>query len=126
MLLNMQSSVLPNVWRYVTFDNIIELASSLEAKPLSDSPNSANQVALFRRRSLSVEGLDVKRTFVDWRKAFTIMALMSGKLPTQADIDSYCSKLRAQQEAAEDGLISKQAFAKVSTQANHLTLLRLF
>ena len=36
MLLNLQQGILPNVWRYVPFDHVIQLARRLEAKPLSD------------------------------------------------------------------------------------------
>ena len=40
-------------------------------------------------------GFDEGRSFMDWRKAILIFALMSGKLPSHADKMSYFSKLRA-------------------------------
>ena len=50
-LLNIQQDVLPNVWRYVSFDNVQELAQRLIAQPLTDSPHG-DSVQLFKRRSV--------------------------------------------------------------------------
>ena len=64
---------------------MFSLAQRLEAKPLSDNPNSqAGLVKLFRRKSLSLGNKDEEmRIFVDWRRAFLMFALMSGALPTE-------------------------------------------
>ena len=52
ILLNMQAqpSVLPNVWRYVPFDAVINLASKLEAQPLTDSMSDPKSLNLFKRK----------------------------------------------------------------------------
>ena len=108
----MQANCLPNLWRYVTFDNVIDLTSRLSAKPLTDSPNAP--VKLFRRKSVSIDGVDAIRSFIDWRKAFTILVLMAGQLPSTEEVQGYCSKLRAQVTISEDGLLTKDAFVNVS------------
>ena len=94
MLLNMQQGVLPNVWRYVPFDAVIELAIRLDAKPLSDSSDDHTQVRLFRRKSTSADGSDEVRHFLNWRRAFLILVLMAGKIPTNAEKQTYFAKLR--------------------------------
>ena len=114
ILVNMQSCVLPNVWRYVPFDAVIMLASRLEAKPLTDTPGGSSQVKLFRRRSLSLDGPGTERSFMNWRKAFMIFVLMAGRLPCSADLQSYESRLRAQLAVSFNGLLSKNSFIKVS------------
>lgn len=79
MIVNLQQGILPNVWRYVPFDSVISLAARLEAKPLSDGPQGGNSpIKLFRRRSLSVDGVQTERSFMNWRRAFAIFALMAG------------------------------------------------
>ena len=103
ILLNMQAqpSVLPNVWRYVSFDAVINLASKLEAQPLTDSMSDPKSLNLFKRKQQSTEfaeGAAGTRKFVDWRKAFLIFALMAGRIPTEADIQDYITILREKAE----------------------------
>jgi len=85
LLKNMQADILPNVWRFVSFEAVIELSRHLEAKPLTDDPNAvAASSKLFQRKSLSGTQNDVVRCYVDWRKAFTIFSLMAGQVPSEA------------------------------------------
>ena len=115
LLGDMQAGVLPNMWRFVSFEQVIELSHFLEAKPITDNPNSAISLKLFRRRSTTQQDVDdIARTFVDWRKAFVILSLMSGKIPTEDEKQSYYSKLRAKRAVSDDGLLSESAFVKVS------------
>ena len=114
MLINLQQGVLPNVWRFVPFDAVITLARRLESKPLSDNSNGSPQVKLFNQRRNSGSDFDEKRTFMDWRRAFTILCLIAGKLPNEDELESYKSKLRAQAMANEEGVVTKKAFIKVS------------
>ena len=60
LLLDMQQSVLPNVWRYILYDAVDSLTFRLEAKPLSDSPDQANNMQLFRRKSVSTDNMDAQ------------------------------------------------------------------
>jgi hypothetical protein len=100
------------VWRFVSFEAVIELSQHLEAKPLTDDPNAVAK--LFQRKSLSRRENDVVRCYVDWRKAFTIFVLMAGQMPSEAQKQTYYSKLRAKRESSENGLLSKEAFVSVS------------
>ena len=78
-LLNIQSNMLPNVWSFIPFESIQELANKLGAKPLTDVPGE-NLSPLFKRSNIAKR--EEARKFMDWRKAFVVFALMSGKLPT--------------------------------------------
>lgn len=83
MLINLQQGMLPNVWRFVPFDAVITLARMLESKPLSDNSNGSPQVKLFnQRRHSGAEDFDEKRIFMDWRRAFAILCLIAGRLPS--------------------------------------------
>ena len=62
------------------FGNIQELVERLSASPLTDSPDGGSQVKLFRRGS--TDALNRDRKFLDWRKAFVILALIAGQIPT--------------------------------------------
>ena len=110
-LLNIQQEVLPNVWRYVSFENLEALAERFVAKPLTDSPNG-DQVQMFRRRS--VEGNNQDRKFMDWRKAFVVLALMAGKIPSGEQKQAYFNNLRAKQTICEGGILTKEAFVKIN------------
>ena len=120
MLLNLQQGVLPNVWRYVPFDHVIQLARRLEAKPLSDQGSGSPQVKLFNQGKQSTSDLDQKRTFIDWRRAFAIFALIAGKLPTSEELEAYKSKLRAKQTVSEEGILTKKAFVAVSEHTSDI------
>jgi len=109
LLKNMQANILPNVWRFVSFEAVIELSQRLEAKPLTDNPNAPSS-KLFQRKSQSMSEMDVVRIYVDWRKAFTIFALMAGQVPSEAQKQAYYSKLRAKRQSSENGLLSLEAF----------------
>ena len=52
---------------------------------------------------------------MDWRKAFTILALVAGVLPTGEELQAYVTKLRAQKKVADHGLVTKDIFTKVSS-----------
>ena len=106
MVLNMQQRVLPSVWKYISYDSIIDLADAFQTKPLSDNPNEA-AAALFRRKSLSQEDIGSSRVFMDWRKAFVVLALMAGRLPSSEELQGYYDKLRAEQKVSDNGLVSK-------------------
>ena len=60
------------------------------------------------------EGAAGTRKFVDWRKAFLIFALMGGRIPTEADVQEYITRLREKAEKSRDGQLDKAAFVKVS------------
>ena len=132
MLLNLQQGVLPNVWRYVPFDHVIQLARRLEAKPLSDQGSGSPQVKLFNQGKQSQSELtDEKRTFMDWRRAFAILALIAGRLPTSEELQTFKNKLRAKQQASQEGIVTKKAFISVSyffsvlrTSFNFISLFR--
>ena len=68
---------------------------------------------MFRRRSLSSDASE-DRNFMDWRKVITILAIVAGQLPTNADIQAYESQIRAKAEVSEGGLLQKDSFIKVS------------
>ena len=78
----------------MSFESVQELAERLAAKTLTDSPNG-DQVQLFKSRSAA--GNEQERKFMDWRKAFVVLALMAGKIPSNAQKQSYFNKLRAKQ-----------------------------
>ena len=101
MLLNMQQNILPNVWRYVPFDAVLDLAARLEAQPLTDSPNATAGFKLYKRKSVEGDD-DMERKFMDWRRAFVVLALMAGRLPTASEKQSYYSKLRAKAAVCEN------------------------
>ena len=103
---------MPNVWRYVPFDTIIEMTARLAASPLSDSPDAAANVQLFRRNS-SIDGSLEVRKFIDWRKAFTILVLMSGKIPTYEELNAYYGKLRAVKSASANQVMTKADFVGI-------------
>ena len=112
---DIQANILPNMWRFVSFEQVIELTQFLEAKPITDNPNSALSLKLFRRRSTNQADVDeIARVFVDWRKAFVILALMAGNIPTEEDKQTYYSKLRARRSISDTGLLDEKAFVKVS------------
>jgi len=129
LLKNMQANILPNVWRFVSFEAVIELSQRLEAKPLTDDPNAVVASSkLFQRKSLSMRENNVVRCYVDWRKAFTIFALMAGQVPSEAQKQTYFSKLRAKRLSSENGLLTKEAFisvSQISLFANFLYSFRL-
>ena len=129
MLLNMQKNVLPNVWRFVPFDTIIDMASKLEAQPLTDSPNASANFKMYKnsaKGSGQGDSEETERKFLDWRKAFVILALMAGKIPTSEEKESYFSKLRAKLSVSEDNLLKKNAFVSVSIpNHNYLFLAHL-
>ena len=79
IIVNMQAGLLPNAWRFVSFDSIKLLLRKFYASPLSDTATQTGQVALFRRHSS--KGL-VDREYVSWRMIFTFLLLISGPLPT--------------------------------------------
>jgi len=83
------------VWRYIPFDSVILLARRLEAKPPSDNSNGSPQVKLFGQGRNNSTDLDAQRTFMDWRRAFTILALIAGRLPSEEELEAYKNKLRA-------------------------------
>ena len=92
-----QPSVLPNVWRFVSFDAVTSLATKLEATALSDNMSDRGSRQLFKRNNQSMEfteGSAGVRKFMDWRKAFLIFALMAGQLPTENDKQVYFEKLQ--------------------------------
>ena len=109
--------MLPSVWKYVSYEYIIELADNFQAKPLTDNPNETQQ-ALFRRKSVSQEDISTSRVFMDWRKAFVVFALMAGKLPSAEELQAYYDRLRAEHNAADSGLVTKEAFINVSIIVN--------
>ena len=74
------------------FGHVQELVERLVAIPLTDSPDGA-QVKLFKQRSM--DGYSQERKFLDWRKAFVILALMAGQIPTHEQKQAYYGKLRA-------------------------------
>lgn len=104
--------MLPSVWKYVSYEYIIELADNFQAKPLTDNPNETQQ-ALFRRKSVSQEDISTSRVFMDWRKAFVVFALMAGKLPSAEELQAYYDRLRAEHNAADSGLVTKEAFINI-------------
>ena len=61
----------------------------MAAVPISDSYDKGGAATnLFRRKSLSVD-LDIDRRFVDWRKIFLAIALMSAPFPTKAQKQEF-------------------------------------
>lgn len=95
----------------MSFENLEALAERFVAKPLTDSPNG-DQVQMFRRRS--VEGNNQDRKFMDWRKAFVVLALMAGKIPSGEQKQAYFNNLRAKQTICEGGILTKEAFVKIN------------
>ena len=73
--------MLPNMWRYVSFDSIKQLLLKFKAVPMADTAASAGQVAVFRRHSSYSM---TAREFVDWRKVFMFLLLNSTPFPTKA------------------------------------------
>lgn len=67
--------------------------------------------------------MEDRRTFMDWRRAFTILCLIAGRLPNDDELESYKSKLRAQATTNNEGVVTRKAFIKVSKIDNHLTKL---
>ena len=108
-LINIQQNILPNVWRFVPFGNLQDLAEQLAAQPLTDSPDGA-QVKLFKQRSMESSE---DRKFIDWRKAFVILVLMAGPIPTNDQKQTYYSNLRAKQTLCDGQNLTKQAFIKM-------------
>ena len=80
--------------------------------PLSDENDedaTKNQTLLFRRKSVSKE-FEFDRRFVDWRKGFLTLALMSAPLPTKHQKDEYINLI-----TKDDGsLMQSVEFVKVS------------
>ena len=109
IVVNMQAGVLPNTWRFISFESIKELINRFKATPMSDNANQTGQVALFRRRSSP--GIN-EREFIDWRKVFTVLLLISGPCPTNNQKREYFQQLR--ESADEAGLLSLHRFLKVS------------
>ncbi len=107
--------MLPNLWRFVSYDAFDSLTYRLEAKPLTDNPDQSNNMQLFRRKSVSTDNIgEAKRVFIDWRKAFVICALVSSRLPSEQELHGYFNKLRACLAVAENGNLKKSDFIKVS------------
>ena len=71
---------MPNVWRFVPFEAILQLVDLFKAQPLSDKPDGG-QALMFNRNMESKEGTS-ERKFIDWRKAFLMLSLMAGRIPT--------------------------------------------
>jgi len=91
LIVNMQAGALPNAWRYVAFESIKQLVNKLHATPLADTPNQTGQFALFRRHSSRGT---FTREFVDWRKAFVFLLLISGPIPTDVQRSEYFAQLK--------------------------------
>lgn len=92
------------------------MASKLEAQPLTDSPNASANFKMYKnsaKGSGQGDSEETERKFLDWRKAFVILALMAGKIPTSEEKESYFSKLRAKLSVSEDNLLKKNAFVSV-------------
>lgn len=111
MLLNVQSQLLPNVWQFIPFERIFALLKAFQATPISDNPNAGTQ-QMFRRKSMSLE--DEERFFVDSRALMLILCLVSSELPTHDQKEDYISKLKFKAESAEDKMLTKELFVKVS------------
>ena len=80
IIVNMQADMLPSTWRYISFDNIKSLLLKFKGVPMSDTQNQTGQVALFRRHSSYAMA---EREFVDWRKVYTFLLLISCPVPTR-------------------------------------------
>jgi len=104
----MQAGTLPNAWRYVQFDSVKQLLRKFQAAPLADTANQTGQVALFRRHSS--RGM-LEREFVDWRKVFTFLLLISGPIPSEEQKKQYFDELR--NYADEQGLLDQKKFLKI-------------
>ena len=104
---------MPTVWRYVPFEAVLRLANMFKAQPLTDNPDGG-QALMFNR---NVEGKDAgsERKFIDWRKAFLMLSLMSGKIPTREQKDAYFNLLRNKKTACQDAKLTKEVFIKVSS-----------
>ena len=115
MVLNLQSGLMPNAWRYVSFDRIAEMVNRFKSSPLNDKPQSAGNQGrtLFRRKSLDPkdEGT-LERIFVDWRRILTAFALGSGPLPTQADKDALFGEIR-EARTENTSTVSLKAFQRI-------------
>lgn len=110
IITNMQADMLPNTWRYISFDNIKNLLLKFKAVPMSDTKNQTGQVALFRRHSSYSMA---EREFIDWRKIYTFLLLISTPIPSKDQKREYFERLKENADA-ETGLITIRKFLKVS------------
>ena len=91
LIVNIQAGMLPNMWRYVSYDSIKALVLKFKAAPMADTLASAGQVALFRRHSSYNM---TTREFVDWRKVFMFLLLNSTPYPSSAQKEEYFEQLK--------------------------------
>lgn len=110
ILVNMQNGLLPNAWKFVHFDCIKQLIRKFHATPLADTANQTGQVALFRRHSSRGA---FEREFIDWRKAFLFLLLISGPIPTNDQKREYFDDLKKNQD--DGGLINHSKFLKTAS-----------
>ena len=91
----------------------MDLVEHLKARPLTDSPDG-QQSPMFRNTN-NFDGKEVvERKFMNWRKAFIVLALISGKIPSKEQKEAYFSKLRTKQTICHAGKLTRQVFIKVS------------
>ena len=78
---------------------------------MADKDDTINQQKLFRRKSMSAD-FDSDRRFINWRKAYLAILLMSSPFPTHDQKKEYIKLVREKIGA----LSTKQGFAKVSSR----------
>jgi len=77
---------------------------------MQDMANTTGQVALFRRHSSYAQA---DREFVDWRKAFTFLLLISCPIPSKDQKRTFFDQLTESADP-ETGLIDIKTFLKVT------------
>ena len=90
IIVNMQAGMLPNIWRYVSYESIKALLINLKATPMSDTKTDVGSLNLFRRHSSAAVA---EREFINWRRAFLMLILMSGPCPSIEQKREYFTKL---------------------------------
>jgi len=97
---NYQSYTVPQRWRNLPFQSMLDLVSKFAASPLTNDGESGKN--LFGSSGERVQ-------FVNWKKMFALMALASSSIPSDEKLQTYGSEL-----AYYGSLISLENFKNVS------------
>jgi hypothetical protein len=105
---NYQSYSLPQRWRNLSFQAMLDLVNKFAASPLTNDGENG--------KSPFGESSGDRVQFVNWKKLFVLIALASSQIPTDQLIKTYATNL-----AHHGSIISLENFKNVSTPLTILT-----
>ena len=111
MINNYQSYKVPDRWRNLSFEAILNLITRFAQKPLANQAHSGK---------IPFGSQNERTQYVNWKKIFLLFALASSSIPSDEVIQTYGSEL-----AYYGNCVSLEDFQNVSTIKLFIVICRL-